>query len=446
MYPEIDVNQPAPPPKLFREEAKTGAVQCPACGAPITLRGFGGIEQVTCSYCGTTLEPEPDGALEIIQQAARQRRPSMLPLYARGEFEGATWEIIGITWREVVAEGMTFPWQEFLLFNPYLGYRWLIYSMSDGVWSIGGPLPGAAKLEPGMWPKVHWAGEAYKHYTGGAARTTYVEGEFPWQVLVGDVAQTNDYVCPPKQISIEVQQTQRGTDVNFTLMQPLPAREVWAAFKLPGEPPPETGIHPAAPNPVAANTRFFVLSAALLFVLWVIATIAYSSSRDNAQVWSGTIRPGEVISQEITIGEPGKSTTLDVELRAAGMNNSWAYADVLLINPKTEEALALGVDVEWYSGVEGGESWSEGHNPNSQKIGGVEGGTYLLQINPQFDPGGDPADSITLTIKRDVPLTRYVFLPLLVILAFPLVHFIRRAAFEKRRWANSDHAPVTSDE
>ena len=57
----------AGPRKLFREEAKTGAVQCTACGAPITLRGFAGIEQVTCAFCGTAHQPEPEGALTIIQ-------------------------------------------------------------------------------------------------------------------------------------------------------------------------------------------------------------------------------------------------------------------------------------------------------------------------------------------------------------------------------------------
>ena len=43
------MNEPAPAPtKLFREEAQTGAIECPACGAPITLRGFGGVQEVAC--------------------------------------------------------------------------------------------------------------------------------------------------------------------------------------------------------------------------------------------------------------------------------------------------------------------------------------------------------------------------------------------------------------
>jgi hypothetical protein len=444
------MDQAAPPSKLFREEAKTGSVQCLACGAPITLRGFAGIEQVTCAFCGTAHQPEPEGALHIIQQASRQRRPSVLPLYQRGSLDvdgsgPADWEIIGLTWREIVKEGITYPWQEFLLFNPYLGFRWLIFSMSDGVWSVGGVLPGAAKMIANVWPSVEYKGEGYKHHTSGAARTTYVEGEFPWTVKAGDVVSTHDYVCPPKLISIEMQRTERGADLVFTQMRPIPAAEVWAAFRMQGDPPHEGGIHPAAPNPVAAHTRFYLLAAAGLFALWVLTTILYAGGRDNKLVWQGDVPIGAPISQEVSIGEPGKLTTIELQLNAIGMNNSWAYTEVLLINPETEEATVIGVEVDYYSGVDGGESWSEGSNPGKQTVGAVPGGKYLMQINSQVDPGGDPADRLTLSIREDVPLYRYVFIPLIFISLFPLINFIRRASFEKKRWAESDHAPVETE-
>src|SRR5690606_924595 len=100
-------------------------------------------------------------------KAERARRQSVLPLHIRGEFEGQTWEIVGIVWREVVADGSVYPWQEFLLFNPYAGYRWLIFQMSDGVWSIGGPLDGAVAVEAGMQPVATWQGERYRHFTSG---------------------------------------------------------------------------------------------------------------------------------------------------------------------------------------------------------------------------------------------------------------------------------------
>jgi hypothetical protein len=433
----------APPTKLFREEAKTGAIECPACGAPITLHSFGGLEQVACSYCGTVCKPEENGNLDIVQRAERQRRSSVLSLYQRGELDGITWEILGITWREVVADGVAYPWQEFLLFNPYEGYRWLIYNMSDGVWSFGGALPGAPEARGGHPPTVAYAGEVYKHFTGGTARTTYVEGEFPWQVLAGDTASTNDYIHPPKLISVEMQETEHGADLNFTQMRPMDAAEVWAAFKQPGDAPPTHGIHPAALNPHL--TRFYWVAATALLAVWLLAMIVYVGARDREVVFRGTIKNGEFITQQVEFGTDGKPTTLEFELRASGMNNSWAFAEILLVDVETEQATALGLEVSYYSGVDGGESWSEGNNTESQVVGGVDGGKYLLQVNPQFDQGGDPADSLELVIKHDVPLVRYMFLPLLVIIAFPAFNFARRAAFEAKRWATSDHATSSEE-
>ncbi|NVB43364.1 DUF4178 domain-containing protein [Pseudenhygromyxa sp. WMMC2535] len=433
------MNQPAAPRKLFREEAQTGAIECPGCGAPITLHAFGAIEQVACAYCGTVATPEDDGSLALLQKAQRQRRESVLPLHRRGTIAGVEWEIIGVCWREV-RDGGTYPWQEFLLFNPYQGYRWLIYAMTDGQWSFGGSLPGAAKAIPSSRPAVEYAGELYAHFTTGNAYTTYVEGEFPWQVLVGDVAQTNDYICPPKLISIEVQRADEGADINFTCMGPIDAGEVWQAFQMPGSPPSCTGVHPAATNPY--KTKFYWIAALVLFALWAAAIVVYSGGRANEAVLDTTITPGESLTQEIEIGEDGHETTLSFELRAQGMSNSWAYVEVLLVDPDTEEAIAVPLEVDAWSGVDQGESWSEGTNPRRATIGGVPGGTYLMQVGTQLDTSttGDKADQLQLRIRQDVPLTRYILLPLLFIFGFPLINLARKGAFEAQRMSTSDYA------
>ena len=436
------------PTKLFREEAKTGAIQCPGCGAPITLHGFGGMEQIACAYCGTLSTPESDGNLEILQRAERQRRRSILGLHERGQLDGHEWEILGIVWREVNADGVNYPWQEFLLFNPYQGYRWLIYQMSDGCWGIGGPLDGAPEVTPGSQPQAKWGGETYKHFTTGNARVTYVEGEFPWQVRAGDMAQANDYVCPPNMLSIEVQQGEDGADVNFTQMQSIEPGEVWAAFKKTTSPPVKTGVHPAEVNPYAS--KFFLAAGALFFFAWIVGLIAYTSSRDGDVVLTETITPGQTLIQDIEFGERGERETLEFELTAVGMNNAWAFAEVMLVDSETEEAFALGLEVDAYSGVDQGESWSEGTNPRSSTLGAIEGGKYTLQVATQAEtktgPGINLPDGLRLKITHDVPLGRYIFLPFLIIIIFPALNLGRKLAFEAKRWANSDHASSASFE
>src|SRR5690606_23665162 len=97
-------------------------------------------------------------------------------------------------------------------------------------------------------------------------------------------------------------------------------------------------------------------------------------------VFQGRIDDGQLLTRELEFGEDGKPTTLAFELSAEGMNNSWAYAEILLVDADSEEALALGLEVDFYSGVEGGESWTEGSTTKTQVVGGVDGGKYILQV------------------------------------------------------------------
>ena len=438
-----------PAPKLFREPARTEPVQCPACGGPITLKGFGGVEQVSCPYCGSELAPQDSGPLQIVQQVARQRQQSALPLYARGTLEGHEWEIIGIVWRQCQVDGIVYPWQEFLLYNPYRGYRWLVYPMTDGHWSLGGALPGAPKAQLTGHKSVLFKKKSYKHFQSSVARVSYVEGEFPWQVRVGDTAVAHDYVAPPEGLSIEEQATEDGgSDVNFTQMHHIEGSAVWKAFRLPGRPPPTSGVGNLQPNPWTRGSKWVWLSFLVLLAVYVGAAWLYLQGRHTKTVFESNELTLEPYSQEIEIGDKGETTTLDVRFSARPLSNQWAYVDVMLISQVSEEAIGIGATAEEWHGVEGGESWREGSQSETITVGGVEGGKYLLQIIPQAGAAaGQPAPTdlkLSVRIQQDVVMLRYLGLPLLVILAFPFLNFLLGRIFEGRRWANSDYAPSSS--
>jgi DNA-directed RNA polymerase subunit RPC12/RpoP len=444
---------PEGPRKLFREPAQTEAVQCPACGGPITLRGFGAIEQVACPYCGSELQPQDSGALQLLQAVQRQRQASVLPLNARGTLEGNEWEIIGIVWRQCVVDGITYPWQEFLLYNPYRGYRWLIYQMTDGHWGLGQALPGAPQTLARSHKTVAFKQETFKHFQTSLAQVVYVEGEFPWQVHRGDHAVAHDYVAPPYGLSIEQQTTEDGgTDVSFTRMEHIEPAAVWKAFGQRGSPPSTRGVGTYQPNPWQAGSKLLWASFLVLLLVWIGASFLYMQGRSNKVVFEKHDLSLEPFSQEIEIGKSGEKTTLELELSAQPLSNSWAYADVMLISQATEEAIGIGATVEEWHGTDGGESWREGDTSTSVAVGGVPGGKYLLQIVPQSGtepvagappPGQKPPAPLKLSVRlrQDVALWRYILLPLLVILAFPFLNFMLGRVFEGRRWAKSDYAP-----
>jgi len=432
------------PRKLFREEAQTSSAQCPGCGAPLELKGFGGIERVVCVYCGSESTPKGHSELQLLAQARRQRRQSAIPLYRRGVLDHVEWEVLGIVWRECEVSGTKYPWQEFLLFNPYRGYRYLIYGMSDGHWTFGGALPGAPQFVARFGHKqALFRRTRYVHFQTVTAKVTYVEGEFPWQIRVGDSAQAHEYIAPPATLSVEETHGEDGQDVNFTLMHHVSGRDVWSAFKLPGRPPPRSGVGSCHPNPWKQGRSTTRLSLAVFLVAWLVCAWLYAAARDEKVIFSRNNVPiTEGIRQEITIAGRGE-TVLELELHAYPLSNAWAYVDVILSSDAQDEGLAFGATAEEWHGVDGGESWREGNANPSIVIGHVKPGTYVLEVTPSAGTQAGPAPAgmrYDLTLRQDVLLLRYVFLPLVVILLFPFLYWLFAAFYETRRWSNSDYS------
>jgi hypothetical protein len=433
----------SPPRKLFREDATAASSDCQNCGAPIELHTYGGTERIICAFCGSAYVPSPKDTkqLEIVERANRARRQSMLPLYARGKLDGATWEIVGIMWRETKAEGTTYPWQEFLLFNPYKGYRWLVYDMSTSHWLLAQALDGAPRAKGGALThkSVSFRDKRYRHFQSGDAVVTYVEGEFTWQVEVGDRATTHDYVLPPHGISIEETSSAGGEEVQFSSARHLDANDVWAAFKQPGAPPPPKGVGMLRPNPWRQQARAMWVSFAALFIAWIVTTGLYTAGRADKVVFDSGWVPLAELNQTVELGAAGTVHPVEVKFAARPLSNAWAYGEIMLVNTAKEEAIGLGIEVDEYNGVDGGESWREGDPERSQTIGAVEGGSYLLQIKPQAAPTNTP-NEMRVMITRDPVLGQYIVIPFLVIVLFPLINAIGGAVFEGRRWQNSDYA------
>src|SRR5579859_356218 len=183
-----------PPPK-----PQVQALNCPKCGAAITLRTFGQAETVACGSCRCILDAK-DPNLAILQQFEKLTSDvnPLIPLGTRGKLRGTDYEVIGFQRRHAKIEGITYPWHEYVLFNPYKGFRYL--SEYNGHWndiSICKELP---MIGGGMFSSssgtTNYLGEVYKHFQTSDANTDFVLGEFPWQVRVGEHA-------PAREIHLE---------------------------------------------------------------------------------------------------------------------------------------------------------------------------------------------------------------------------------------------------
>src|SRR5215472_14278129 len=102
------------------------ALNCPQCGAAITLRALGRSVSVVCDSCHAILDAN-DPHLQVLQKFEKitsSDRP-LIRLGSRGKIRGAEFEVVGFQRRSLEADGIRYHWHEYVLFNPYKGFRYL---------------------------------------------------------------------------------------------------------------------------------------------------------------------------------------------------------------------------------------------------------------------------------------------------------------------------------
>lgn len=418
-------------------------LSCPNCGGRIELHGFAHTRSAVCIQCCTIIDTSSP-SLRILQRFDRaQRHRPVLPLGSRGKLEGKTWEAIGFQVRTITVDGTEYSWHEYLLFNPYAGFRYLTFY--DGHWNLIRTLRALPAFTAWKGRKAaSFEGRVYSHFQTSEAVTVFVMGEFPWAVRVGEKAECNDYVSPPYVLSGE----RDGKEVNWSLGVYVSGEEVWKAFGLKGAPPAAHGVYLNQPNPHHAKMKSSWRTFVLLVFLWVALIVAAVATAGNREVFRGSYRyvhgsPGETsfVTPSFQIPRDGN---VEVEIRT-DLDNNWAFFNLALLREDGARGFDFGREVSYYHGTDSDGSWSEGSRSDTALLARVPAGAYYLRIEPEMDPQASARSSAGMSmnyqiiVRNDVPRLWLLLLALPLLLFAPLRHTSRSIGFETARWAESDY-------
>jgi hypothetical protein len=421
------------------------SVSCPACGAAVAVRSFGHAVNVVCQSCQTILDPKDSGVRIIQRFNDAVRYDPVVPLGTRGRIRDEIYEVVGFQVRQIEVDGTFYRWGEYLLFNPYRGFRYL--TEYAGHWNFVSLLRSLPEGDPtpGNTARHSYQGQRYRHFQTATATTVFVLGEFPWQVRVGESAMVVDYVSPPRMLSAEIS---ADKEVTWSLGEYLSGADIWKGLALPGQPPPAVGVFADQPSPLSGVPGRMWRHAALLMAVASLVWMAHLATARQKQAFAQTFvydaRSGNEASLVTPVFElDGRPSAVRVET-ATDLDNQWMFVGYALVNDETGQAFDFGREVSYYHGVEGGESWSEGSQSDGATLPRTPAGRYFLRIETEGERGSKPV-RYRVTVVRDV-VTSIWFLGALVLLALPPVMTSWRSmAFERRRWQESDYASSSSD-
>lgn len=414
-------------------------LNCSQCGGPLDLRAPDRTERIYCPNCGSGHDVTA-GKLQYFQTKKQQKVEPVIPLGTTGTIDDVQYVIAGFMQRSVTFD-QTYYWTEYLLFNQEKGFRWLVNS--DNHWSFVTPISTADVTDANrlsVAKSVHYEGKAYRVFQQATARVRYVVGEFYWKVKVDEKVTTVDYIRPPEGISKEI--TQEGAqELVYSHARYMQPDEVEKAFGVTGLDKP-IGVGPIQPytGPKLAGP-WALFTVLLIVVAMVVAArmpnkrlteqsfelVAAEGSTDNTRVWF--VDPFE-ISGDHNIAVYGFS----------GVENTWVYATGDLINESTGELLSFDMPIEYYKGVDGGESWSEGSRDRTRYLPTPSKGRYAMRIEAQWEPGKTPPP-LQVQVREGVFRLPYFFLAFFVLSILPVMAMLFHGNFEVSRWKDSEFNP-----
>ena len=414
---------------------KAKALFCPNCGGPVELRGFAHTLTVVCPQCLSVLDATTP-TFQILQTfQVKQRIEPKIPLGTRGKIGDILYEVIGFQVREIVSDDEVFTWDEYLLFNPYKGFRYL--SEYNGHWNfirVLSALPEQIRLRGRQgW---RFDGRRYALFATSNAKTSYVLGEFPWRVEVGEMVRVEDYISPPYMLSAE----KTDGEVAWSRGEYWTGSQVWQAFRPPGSPPSVSGVFANQPSPhvrVRAAWRtwlWLMVGLSALFFAFIIGSARREVFQQQFTFAPGTATEPSFVTPVFEL--TGRTSNVALYIHT-DLDNNWAYFNLALIDEQSGHAFDFGREVSYYHDSDG----SEGGRNDHVLIPSVPSGRYYLRVEPEMNPKSTVPMNYEIIVRRDVPNYSFFILAALFLLIPPVAISLRARGFESTRWRESDFAP-----
>ena len=425
--------------KPVQREAKrvsAAGMGCPNCGGPLNLIAPDKAERVTCPNCDSLLDVNQGNLTYLKTLNPLPGAPEfVVPIGAEGTFSGdVKFKVIGAVVRSVTMEGIQYFWHEYLLYNPMVGFRWLVHS--DNHWNFIEPVNPAEISTNDVFTgggTASYNGKTYKIFQSAWAVVEYVKGEFYWRVEQGERAQAVDYVAAPNMLSRET----TVNEINWSLGTYLTNEDVEKAFGI-SELPKPWGV---GPNQPFTGQYYYTWGAVPLLLLFIIGIFMIPLTGLTKTVLNQDIVLPPMTNA--TTGQAAFSQPFDIKANSnvkitagAQVDNSWADLDVDLVNDQSQEVESVNVPVEYYSGTDSDGAWTEGDKKTDATLSSLPAGKYTLRVEGTWQ-NWQTQMPVSVKVEQNVNRGVNFCCAFLILLIVPILGLFRKFSFESGRWKDS---------
>lgn len=414
-------------------------VNCPGCGTATRYYDLTDSAFYGCASCHTFFRQLHDEEPQILRRfSADEAFAPVADIGHAGYLQGKKFVVVGYMLKYDPNENIT--WKEYMLLNPQ-SHSYHVLAESMGEWFViwesekqDFNVVNTNVMNPQYTVVESLPFLKYDFYTGYTFKILYAAGEFNYNILEDeDTLQVEEYENAPDMV---VSETKEGKTTWYR-GKCIPVTDLIRSFNInTSRMPRMTGV-------------FFSIDPVKFYdewnILWrftsVIALLAFA-----AFIYFGIARESRLLASEVfTINksqsgwaklDPINASVIKVNSRSpvaftfvSTLVNQWVEVSVTLTNMETGRNYEFTKAIEYYTGYEGGERWTEGDQEASAVLSSVEPGNYQVNIYPATEAVEE--FNIVMTVEQDTVLWSNILLCLGLILAYPAIQLYRKRSYEQ---------------
>ncbi len=407
-------------------------VVCPSCGTPYQCIDKAHSKYFVCGNCKTYYKYNEEynnyEAITIIGENSEYAAALTFKIGDKAVFSEVEYVVVGIIYKQSVV-GKD-EWIEYLLHSSSIE-NYLTVSEWNGhytlVWPTSLEVFRLFRNENRDRYLKSDGGKVYNDLNKYTFISPGLWGEFDWDVQNDDRRIIVEEYLNYKDLIIRERNKRSRTAQGFAGLA-VTRKEIIKAFGITKAdlPPKKSTYIPDVGRRLALAEKRAVVALVFLATMFVIFLLSMSGNNE-------TVVQSFTTSADTTHSIDARHfSTKSFEISAAGIvetkiystiENSWISVVTDLVNESTGEVIEGEKDFEYYSGVEGGESWSEGSPGGSFKFSRVKRGKYHLEIVVQQE-SGKPQQTVLVDVIQGTSSGSNLIWMMLLVAALPTMQWI----------------------